>query len=486
VNFLNALPPFFFGAITPEYSDPDLFFLLPFLILLIAIAVLPFMKKEWWEQHYWKLSLSLGAITLAYYLIVLNNLDRIGHSLSDYVSFMCYMGSLFVISGGIFIKVKGEAKPWMNVIFLGVGALIANLIGTTGASMLLIRPWLRMNKYRFTSFHVVFFIFIVSNCGGCLTPIGDPPLFLGYLKGIPFSWVFKSCWLPWLFVNGTLLGVFFFYDRKNFLRAPEKVREKETQHEEWSFEGAHNIGFLGLILTAIFIDNPPFLREAIMVTAGIGSFITTRSTLHAKNDFNFLPIKEVAVLFLGIFLTMMPALDYLQNHSKNWDNASPLLFYFSCGSVSSVLDNAPAYLAFLSTTTGLFVSSELINYLQQIIITHGIISSDFTGARIEEINRTLAVLQQYYPQVFKGNEVNVEKISSCYLIANHELFVRAISLASVFFGALTFIGNGPNFMVKTIVEHNKMHCPHFGEYIYKYSLPILLPILIIAGYLFVR
>ena len=166
----------------------------------------------------------------------------------EYVSFIALIGSLFVVSGGIHINVKGEATPLKNVLFLLIGAIVANLLGTTGASMLLIRPWIRMNKYRITAHHIVFFIFIVSNVGGCLTPIGDPPLFLGYLKGIPFWWVAEHCWPMWATGVGCLLAMFYVVDRLNFRRAPARVRETETAHEQWRFDGLANIVFLAVIL----------------------------------------------------------------------------------------------------------------------------------------------------------------------------------------------------------------------------------------------
>src|SRR6266496_3951408 len=172
-----------------------------------------------------------------------------------------------VVFGGIHINVKGEATPLANVVFLFIGALVANLFGTTGASMLLIRPWLRMNKYRITAHHVVFFIFIVSNVGGCLTPIGDPPLFLGYLQGIPFWWVAEHCWPIWAVGVGILLAMFYVVDRLNFGRAPREVRERETIQETWRFEGLSNLFFLAVILGAVFVSRPIFVREALMVAA---------------------------------------------------------------------------------------------------------------------------------------------------------------------------------------------------------------------------
>src|SRR5213083_1038614 len=219
---------------------PNPWMMLPFGILLATIALAPLFFADWWHKHYPKVAYALGAVTLLYYLVGLKAYDRLWHTASEYVSFIVLIASLFVVSGGIHINVRGEATPMANVLFLLIGAVIANLFGTTGASMLLVRPWLRMNKYRITAHHVVFFIFIVSNVGGCLTPVGDPPLFLGYLKGVPFWWVLKTCWTAWLIGVLILIGVFYALDKHNFLRAPREVREAETWHEVWKFEGLRN------------------------------------------------------------------------------------------------------------------------------------------------------------------------------------------------------------------------------------------------------
>src|SRR5262245_51653390 len=182
--------------------------ILPFGLLLTLIALAPLFFPDWWLKHYPKVAFALAAVTLSYYLFALPNAAKgtVMHTAKEYVSFIALVGSLFIVSGGIHITVKGEATPRANVAFLLFGALIANILGTTGASMLLIRPWLRLNKYRITAHHVVFFIFIVSNVGGCLTPVGDPPLFLGYLKGVPFWWVAEHCWPMWAVAVVILLG----------------------------------------------------------------------------------------------------------------------------------------------------------------------------------------------------------------------------------------------------------------------------------------
>src|SRR5258706_2404743 len=293
--------------------------ILPFVVLLLLIAVGPLLFPQWWMRHYPRAAFGFGAVTVVYYCLWLPHPARLTvlHTAHEYVSFIALIGSLFVVSGGIHISVKGEATPGANVLFLLIGALLANVLGTTGASMLLIRPWLRMNRYRITAHHVVFFIFIVSNVGGCLTPIGDPPLFLGYLRGVPFWWVAEHCWPMWAVGLGYLLLFFFILDYRNYLRAPPKVRAEVAEPpDRWRFEGLANLVFLGIILLAVFIRNPPFLREGLMVAAAFGSFFGTRESVHQANHFSFHPIKEVAVLFLGVFATMMPAPDWLQGYGR--------------------------------------------------------------------------------------------------------------------------------------------------------------------------
>src|ERR1041385_528563 len=231
--------------------EPAVWAIAPFVLLLAMIALGPLLFEQWWLKHYPKVAFGLAAITLAYYLFALPHEagETVVHTGIEYLSFIALIGSLFVVSGGIHINVKGEATPHVNVLFLLIGAIVANLLGTTGASMLLIRPWLRMNKYRLTGHHVVFFIFIVSNVGGCLTPIGDPPLFLGYLMGVPFSWVIQRCLPMWAVGVGMLLLMFYFVDRRNFSRAPRQVRTELTSgHEQWRFEGLSNLFFLGIVL----------------------------------------------------------------------------------------------------------------------------------------------------------------------------------------------------------------------------------------------
>ena len=232
----------------------------------------------------------------------------------DYLSFIAVIASIYVAAGGIHLAVKGEATPAANVLFLLAGALLANVIGTVGASLLLIRPWLRANGRRLRAHHVIFFIFIVSNVGGCLVPFGNPPLFLGYLMGVPFWWVAEHCWPMWLCGVGFLLAVFYWVDRRNCRRDP--APPPSGSGERWRVEGLWNLLFLAVILGAVFISQPLFLREGVMLGAAAASWFTTRKTVHQANQFDFHPICEVAVLFLGIFATMIPALDWLRGNAR--------------------------------------------------------------------------------------------------------------------------------------------------------------------------
>ena len=408
--------------------------ILPFVVMLLSIAFMPFIHLHWWEKNYPKVAVALGAIAVTYYLVFLGQPGRVAEVAHEYVSFIALIGSLFVVAGGIHISVRGEATPLRNTVFLGIGAVIANFIGTTGASMLMIRPWIRMNKYRITAFHVVFFIFIVSNVGGALTPIGDPPLFLGYLKGVPFFWTAENLWMPWLVIVGLLLAIFFVADTFNFRRAPEVVRELETAHEEFRVDGKRNFFFIGVILAAVFLPVP--WREIIMIGAALASWYVTPKQVHEMNHFNLHPVKEVAWLFFGIFGTMIPALDYLQVNSDSLGVETPLQFYAFTGLLSAVLDNAPTYLTFLAAALG---------------------------------QKGLSL----------GDPADVAAFAY-----SHTPILVAISLGAVFFGAATYIGNGPNFMVKAIAQHAKVETPSFFGYVLRFSLPVLLPVLVLVGWLF--
>lgn len=473
-----------------EVITPNPWMMLPFGALLALIALAPLAFPHWWHKHYWKTAFALGAVTLSYYLFKLHAYERVLHVAHEYVSFIALIGSLYVVSGGIHITVKGEATPFANVVFLLIGAVIANVLGTTGASMLMIRPWIRMNKYRITAHHIVFFIFIVSNVGGCLTPIGDPPLFLGYLKGIPFWWVLEQCWTMWLVGIGMLLATFYVVDKRNYLKAPKAVREELAEPADtWKFEGLGNLGYLALILGAVFINHPMFVREAIMIGAAVGSYFTTRKSIHEANHFNFFPIQEVSFLFIGIFATMIPALDWLQVNAGQMGSTTPAFFYWGCGLLSGMLDNAPTYLSFLSAIFGSVVNAEVITQVQM-LVQNGVPAdlAGLTGPNAELIQGTLGALQQYHPEYLAAKSVTVEQVEIAFLLGNASFnhYVVAISVGAVFFGAFTYIGNGPNFMVKAIADQQKVHTPTFLGYVFKYAVPYLLPMLVVIWFFFFR
>ncbi len=461
----------------------------PFGVLLAAIALAPLFFAGWWGRHYQKVALALGLIVIVYYLVFLRAGPHVWHTATEYISFICLVGSLFVISGGIHINVKGEATPRVNVLFLVIGALVSNVLGTTGASMLLIRPWLRMNKYRLTGHHVLFFIFVVSNVGGSLTPVGDPPLFLGYLKGVPFWWVARNCWPMWLTGVGILLAMFFIVDTVNFKRAPRRIRELETAHEEWRFMGLANLLYLGIVLGAVFINHPPFLREFVMVGAACASYFTTQKHIHESNDFNFSPIKEVAILFAAIFATMLPALDWLQANAAHLGQPGPGLFFWGSGALSSVLDNAPTYLSFLSAEVGAFISPETTGAIVAYVKAHGgNLGALASSGHPEQICQAIGALQLAHPVELASGKIIQDHVQMAILLSQ-PLYVKclqAISVGSVFFGANTYIGNGPNFMVKAIADQQKAHTPSFLGYVFKYTLPYMIPMLLIEWWLFFR
>jgi Na+/H+ antiporter NhaD/arsenite permease-like protein len=410
---------------------PHILAILPFVTLLTIVALAPLFFPDWWGRHYPKVCAALSVVVVLYYCFGLNAGKNVLHTAAEYVSFIALVGSLFVVSGGIHISVKGESHPWINVAYLALGALLANVLGTTGASMLLIRPWIRMNKYRVTGHHIIFFIFIISNVGGCLTPVGDPPLFLGYLVGVPFWWVAAHSWPIWLTGVGILLAMFYVVDSRNFRRAPKPVREHLTERERFRVQGIRNLFYLALIFAAIFVKRPFMLREILMFAAAAASYFTTSKEVHHANHFTFGPVKEVAILFVGIFATMMPALDWLAANAGKIGAATPTVFYFGSGSLSSVLDNAPTYLSFLSALFGVSGTNDIHLILKQ--------------------NPTA---------------------------------ILAVSIGSVFFGANTYIGNGPNFMVKAIADHQHVHTPHFMAYVVRYTLPFMVPMLLVVWFIF--
>lgn len=405
--------------------------MLPFVLLLSAMAIGPVFQPKLWEKHYPKVALGLASI-IAIYLLVQQDTTSLLHAGHEYIGFITLIGSLFVVAGGIHLEIPGSGSPAKNVLFLLLGSLLANVLGTTGAAMLLIRPWLRLNRAYLAPHHVVFFIFLVANIGGCLTPIGDPPLFLGFLQGIPFDWVVKHCWPMWSVAVGVLLVMFYVIDKIHFGRAKAV---SSAQPLKWQLNGLTNLFFLALILVAVFIEKPLFLREILMIAAAVGSYFTTKKSVHEANRFNFHPIQEVAILFVGIFVTMIPALRWLDGHAASLLGANPGagIFYWGTGGLSSVLDNAPTYLGFLDA-----------------------LRSAAGG------------------------------VDTAALLAQHHQAVLAISVGAVFFGAATYIGNGPNFMVKSLAESEGAATPTFLGYVWQFTIPLLAPVLVLVWLLFFR
>jgi Na+/H+ antiporter NhaD/arsenite permease-like protein len=416
-------------------APPPPLLILPFALLLAAMAFGPVLAPHWWAKHYPKVALGLGVVTSGVYLFILRDVATLGHTAHEYVSFIVLVGSLYIVAGGIRIQVPPGATPLANVLFLFAGAVAANVLGTTGAAMLLIRPWIHMNRSRICAYHIVFFIFIVANVGGCLTPIGDPPLFLGYLQGIPFWWVAQKCWPMWATATGLLLAIFYFLDRRGFSKSGVKNPPEIIDPTVWRVEGCLGLLFLGIILGAVFIDRPLFLREAIMVGAAVGSYFTASKHIHTANEFNFHPALEVAILFAGVFATMMPALAWLNHGAVTLlgNNPGPAVFYWGAGGLSAVLDNAPTYLGFVNALSG--------------------------------VTNTTDIAQ---------------------LLGQKPVHVLAISIGSVFFGAATYIGNGPNFLVKSVAGQRGVRMPSFIAFILKFSVPILLPVLVTIWFLYFR
>lgn len=428
--------------------------MIPFGLMLLAIAVAPLLAEHWWESNKHKLTVALFlGVPTAICLIMGGMMHELEHQLfGDYVPFIILLLALYVVTGGIHVSGDIKATPWVNTSFLGLGWLLASIMGTTGAAMLLIRPLITTNKQREHKVHtILFFIALCANCGGLLTPLGDPPLFMLFLRGAEFSW-FMSMWAPWLFTGALLMGIYFVWDTIYYKK--EHAQALQADHEQQVplvFKGKHNFLYLvGIVLTVAFINsgtipemaNPHapmwlrYLREIVLLSLTFGSLYTTkRNVRYGMNKFSWTPIMEVAVLFLGIFTTMTPALAYLNANAASLGLDATWQFYYSTGLLSSFLDNTPTAVAFHSVATGL------------------------TPDQIA---------------VFGGD----------MMAGVPEILLKAICLGSVFFGAMTYIGNGPNFMVKAIAEENGIKMPSFFGYMLKFSLVVLLPVYILVQLIF--
>ncbi len=521
VSIVIALTGFWFhhyaeGAAPPRVTAP---WMLPFVLLLGSIAAMPFIARHWWEHNYARVAIALGLLVAIYYAFALRQFGpdganlgprAIAGSLAEYISFIFLLGSLFVISGGILIRVRATATPIANTSLLFIGAIIANLFGTTGASMLLIRPFLRMNKGHIKPFHVVFFIFIVSNAGGSLTPIGDPPLFLGFLQGVPFWWVLEHCWPVWMLVNGALLALFFILDTIHSRKLRRTGPDDSSVGPAVSLWGAANLVWIAFVIGGILLHAPinhtlhnlvgielP-IRELAMALAAIASLAFTPHRVHAENHFNYAPIKDVAFLFIGIFLTMVPALNFLYHENAKPPEErriainTPGQFYFASGILSSVLDNAPTYLTFLQSKLGQ-LDPLTVERVMAIAKRPGseVTSADLAGLSDDQqkaVHQTIEALLEYHKDRVNQGNLTEGETRVGFLVGDEHLNLNliAISMGAVLFGAMTYIGNGPNFMVKSIADHAGAPTPSFFGYVFRYAIPFLLPLLIVVWLVFLK
>ena len=428
--------------------------MIPFGMMLLIIAVAPLIAEEWWESNKHKLTVAIFlGVPTAVCLIMGGMLHELEHQLfGDYIPFIILLLALYVVTGGIHLSGDIKATPWVNTSFLGLGWILASIMGTTGAAMLLIRPLLSTNQQREHKVHtVLFFIALCANCGGLLTPLGDPPLFMLFLRGAEFTW-FASMWGPWLFTGALLMAIYYVLDTYYYKR--EHAHALQADHEQQQplvFKGKHNFIYLvGIVLAVAFINSGMipemadpkspmwlrYLRELVLLSLTFMSLYTTkRRVRYGLNKFSWAPIIEVAVLFLGIFTTMTPALAYLNANAASLGLDATWQFYYSTGLLSSFLDNTPTAVAFHSVATGLTPDQMAV----------------FGGEMMAGIP---------------------------------EILLEAICLGSVFFGAMTYIGNGPNFMVKAIAEENGIKMPSFFGYMLKFSLIVLLPVYILVQLIF--
>jgi len=446
---------------------------LPFVGMLLSIAIFPLVNSHWWEHNQGKVSAFWSLVFIIPFFFVYGGKETLAQLLHsvvlDYIPFIVLLFGLFTVTGGIILRGTLKGSPKVNLVMLAIGTIIASWVGTTGAAMLLIRPLLRANQWRKKKKHIViFFIFLVCNIGGSLTPVGDPPLFLGFLRGVPFFWTMNLIY-PMAFNAIILLVIYYFIDRHYYkqelaLGSQEPALTDEQKKEPLRVDGLHNLIFLvmivgSVILSGILSKNPAFINPATGDLKGITLFIhnghgiifpftnliqiviillaaflslkTTTKTIRQDNRFTWAPIKEVATLFIGIFITMIPALAILNARGAELGLTSPAHFFWATGALSSFLDNAPTYLVFMTTAASLGA-------------TEGVITTVGTIA----------------PKM-----------------------LLAISCGAVFMGANTYIGNAPNFMVRSIAEENEVKMPSFFGYM-GWSIGFLVPLFIINTFLF--
>ncbi|HEX7549425.1 MAG TPA: sodium:proton antiporter [Candidatus Methylomirabilis sp.] len=450
------------GALLPYWS------VTPFILILLAMAIVPLVHGHWWEANLNKGVVSfLCSLPILAYLISLGPLGQevLIDILRDYYAFIVLLVALFTISGGIYLDGDLKATPFVNTAFLGIGALLASFIGTTGASILLIRPLIKTNQHRHHKIHIfIFFIFLTANIGGALLPVGDPPLFLGYLYGVPFFWTFFSMWPMWLTTVAILLGVFYFWDTWAYSKEPTAVQKEAALPRKLRLHGWTNLLLIfGVLLSVIFLKayqlpdgshlDLAWMQQPAMILLAVLSFAMdykakqrtpqgghpAHMTPRDRNTFSFGPMIEVAVLFIGIFITMTPAICLLKAHGLETGVTEPWQFYWMSGGLSSFLDNAPTYATYFALGQG--------------------------------VTKGLLVSHPDLPVVMTTTGPIAWKI------------LLAISLGSVFMGANTYIGNAPNFMVKSICEEAKIKMPSFFGYLL-YSIGILTPTFLVVMFIY--
>lgn len=445
-------------------AAPAIYSVLPFVALLLSIAVFPLLHTvaHWWEHNRNKLlvAMVLGGVTVVYYALLYGHgvVDHATHQLSEvgwptavavlknsllleYIPFMTLLFSLYVVSGGIAVEGNLVGRPTLNTTIIGIGSVLASLIGTTGAAMLLIRPLLRANSRRAHVAHtVVMFIFVVCNTGGCLLPIGDPPLFLGYLRGVDFLWTL-NLWPMWAFVNLSLLAIYFAWDSWRYKQEDRsRIEVVPESPQPFTIRGKINFLWLAAIILCVAILDPSkpvpgttwhapiYFREVVVLSITALSLWSTQPAVRSANSFNYGAILEVAALFVGIFVCMQAPIQILNVRGASLGIDTPAAFFWSTGTLSSFLDNAPTYVVFFETAKSIGGDGPMVAGVQQ-------------------------------------------------------EFLIAISLGAVFMGAMTYIGNGPNFMVKAIAEANNVRMPSFFGYMV-YSCGILLPLFVALTVIF--
>ncbi len=429
----------------------EIWALIPFVLMLLSIAIMPLIAEKWWDKNTNKLLVAVVLSVPASWHLITNGLsDKLEHQiLFDYIPFIVLLGALFVVTGGIVIRGNIQARPRNNTILLALGYFLASFIGTTGAAMLLIHVILDVNRVRTHKTHtILFFIALVANCGGILSPLGDPPLFLLYLRGAEFTW-FLNLLPEWAFVGATLLLIYFFLDRRLYYKEEktEIIMADFRESKLLTLKGKLNVVYLiGVILSVLYLNSSyipqmgehdapiyiKYLREIVLITLSALSLITTRKSIRKANHFSWAPILEVAYIFIGIFITMTPALLFLSANAQKLGITEPWQFYYSSGVLSAFLDNSPTAVAF----------------------------------------HTVAQ--------------NLPSEGGVLVAGVQEVLLKAIAMGAVFFGAMTYIGNGPNFMVKAIAEQEGVKMPSFFGYIFKFSLKILLPVYILTQIIFLH